>query len=101
MGIRIDGARILVAGGGSLVGSHLAAALLERGVAEVVVYDVIAFDAEVALGPLKNDRRIEMVRGDLLKLHQVVEHMEGIDGAVNLAAYMTLGLARTPISRSR
>ncbi len=97
MGLRIEGARILVAGGGSLVGSHLAAALLARGVAEIVVYDPIAFDAEDALGELKKDRRVTMVRGDLMKLHQVIEQMEGIDGAVNLAAYMTLGLSRTPI----
>ena len=97
MGIRIEGARILVAGGGSLIGSHLAAALLARGVAEIVVYDPIAFDAEDALGELKNDQRVKMVRGDLMKLHQVIEHMNGIDGAVNLAAYMTLGLSRDPI----
>lgn len=97
MGIRIEGARILVAGGGSLVGSHLAAALLARGLGEIVVYDPIAFDTQDALGDLKNDARVRMVRGDLMKLHQVVEHMQGIDGAVNLAAYMTLGLSRTPI----
>jgi len=97
MGIRIEGARVLVAGGGSLIGSHLTAALLERGVGEVVVYDPIAFDAEDALGDLKSDPRITMVRGDLMKLHQTVEHMRGIDAAVNLAAYMTLGLSRNPI----
>jgi UDP-glucose 4-epimerase len=97
MGIRIEDARILVAGGGSLVGSHLAAALLERGVGEIVVYDPIAFDTQDALGDLKADPRVRMVRGDLMKLHQVIEHMDGIDGAVNLAAYMTLGLSRTPI----
>ena len=50
MGITLSGARVLVAGGGSLVGSHLAAALLARDVAEVVIYDPIAFDAEDAAG---------------------------------------------------
>ena len=97
MGIRIEGARILVAGGGSLVGSHLAAALLARDVAEVVIFDPIAFDAEDALGALKDDPRVTMVPGDLMKLHQVIEHMDGIDGAVNLAAYMTLGVSRQPL----
>ena len=97
MGIQIEGARILVAGGGSLVGSHLTAALLARNVGEVIIYDPIAFDADDALGDLKNDARVTMVRGDLMKLHQVVQHMDGIDGAVNLAAYMTLGLSQTPI----
>lgn len=97
MGIRIEGARILVAGGGSLVGSHVASALLARGVGEVVVYDPIAFDAEDALGDLKDDPRVTMVRGDLMKPHQVLDHMKDIDGAVNLAAYMTLGLGQNPV----
>ena len=97
MGITLNGARVLVAGGGSLVGSHLAAALLARDVAEVVIYDPIAFDAEDALGDLKSDPRVTMIRGDLMKLHQTVEHMEGIDGAVNLAAFMTLGVSQNPI----
>lgn len=97
MGIRLQGARVLVAGGASLVGSHLAAALLARDVAEVVVFDPVAFDAEDALGDLKQDPRVTMVKGDLLKLHQVIRHMDGIDGAVNLAAYMTLGLSQQPV----
>lgn len=97
MGIGIAGARILVAGGGSLVGSHLTRALLDRDVGEVVIYDPISFDAQDALGELKKDERVKMVRGDLMKLHQTIEHMEGIDGAVNLAAYMTLGLSQSPI----
>jgi len=97
MGIRLDGARVLVAGGASLVGSHLARALLERNVAEVVVFDPIAFADEDSLGDTKDDPRVTMVKGDLMKLHQVIRHMEGIDGAVNLAAYMTLGLGRQPI----
>ena len=97
MGITLAGARILVAGGGSLVGSHLAGALLARDVAEVVVYDPIAFDAQDALGDLKSDPRIKMVKGDLMKLHQTIEHMDGIDGAVNLAAFMTLGVSQNPI----
>lgn len=97
MGIAIKGARILVAGGASLVGSHLAAALLARDVAEILVYDPVVFDAEDALGELKSDPRVRMIRGDLMKLHQTIEHMQGIDGAVNLAAYMTLGLSQNPI----
>ncbi|MFK7944464.1 MAG: NAD-dependent epimerase/dehydratase family protein [Paracoccaceae bacterium] len=97
MGIRIAGARVLVAGGASLVGSHLTAALLARDVGEVVIFDPIAFDATDALGSLKDDPRVTMVRGDLMKLHQVVRHMEGVDGAVNLAAYMTLGLSQQPV----
>ncbi|MEM6621671.1 MAG: NAD-dependent epimerase/dehydratase family protein [Pseudomonadota bacterium] len=97
MGITLSGARVLVAGGASLVGSHLARALLARGVAEVVIFDPVAFDDQDALGATKDDPRVTMVHGDLMKLHQVIRHMDGIDGAVNLAAYMTLGLSRQPV----
>ncbi|MGD1925266.1 MAG: NAD-dependent epimerase/dehydratase family protein [Paracoccaceae bacterium] len=97
MGIRIKGARILVAGGGSLVGSHLTAALLAREVGEVVIFDPIAFDAEDALGNLKSDARVTMLRGNLMKPHQIIDQMANIDGAVNLAAYMTLGVSQNPV----
>jgi len=97
MGIAIAGAKILVAGGGSLVGSHLTAALLAREVGEVVIFDPIAFDAEDALGALKDDPRVRLIKGDLLKMHQVMAEMQGVDGAVNLAAFMTLGVARQPL----
>lgn len=97
MGILLKDSRILVAGGGSLVGSHLAKALLDREVAEVVVFDPIAFDAEDALGKIKADPRVTMIPGDLMQPDQITEHMKGIDGAVNLAAFMTLGLSRAPI----
>ena len=95
--MQLAGARILVAGGGSLVGSHLAKALLARDVAEVVVFDPIAFDAEDALGETKDDPRVTMVRGDLMKLPQIIDQMGSVDGAVNLAAFMTLGLSQNPI----
>lgn len=97
MGISIRGARILVAGGGSLVGSHLTAALLERDVAQVIIFDPIAFDAQDALGDLKQDPRVTMLRGDLMKPHQIIDAMQGVNGAVNLAAYMTLGVSQNPV----
>lgn len=91
-------ARILVAGGASLVGSHLTRALLERGVREVVIFDPVAFDAQDSLGVLKADPRVTMVKGDLNRLSQIVDHMDGIDRAVNLAAFMTIGVARDPVA---
>lgn len=96
MAINLKGARILVAGGASLVGSHLTRELLAKDVAEVVVYDPVLFDAQDSLGALKDDPRVSLVSGDVTKLHQFIEHMDGIDGAVNLAAYMSLGFSQNP-----
>lgn len=96
MAQRIAGARVLVAGGASLVGSHLARALLERDVGEVIVFDPVIFDPQDSLGDLKQDKRIVMVKGDLTKLVQIVDQMKDIDLAVNLAAFMTIGVSRDP-----
>ena len=92
----LKGARILVAGGASLVGSHLARALLARDIGEVVVFDPVAFDAEDSLGELKADPRVTLVKGDLTRPAQIAERMQGVDRAVNLAAFMTIGVAADP-----
>lgn len=96
MGFALKGSRILIAGGASLVGSHLVRELLANDVAAIVVYDPVLFDAKDALGDLKADSRVSLVSGDVLKLHQFLAEMEGIDGAVNLAAYMSLGFSQKP-----
>ena len=98
MGVTLKGARIFVAGGGSLVGSHLTKALLAREVGEVAIYDPIAFDAQDSLGPLKDDPRVTLIRGDLMKPTETIDHMRGATAAVNLAAYMTLGLSKDPLN---
>jgi UDP-glucose 4-epimerase len=92
----LPGARILVAGGASLVGSHLTRALLERNVGEVIIFDPVAFDAQDSLGDLKQDPRVRMVKGDLTRLPQIIDQMDGVTRAVNLAAFMTIGVSRDP-----
>ncbi len=96
MAIKIDGGKFLIAGGASLVGSHLVKGLLAVNAAEVIVYDPVLFDATDSLGALKDDPRVSLVPGDVMKLHQFIDHMEGVDGAVNLAAYMSLGFSQNP-----
>ena len=96
MVIKIHGGKFLIAGGASLVGSHLVKGLLAKNAAEVVVYDPVLFDANDSLGDLKNDPRVRLVSGDVMKLHQFIKHMDGVDGAINLAAYMSLGFLQNP-----
>ena len=91
--IKITGGKFLVAGGASLVGSHLVKGLLEGGAEKVIVFDPVLFDEKDSLGTLKDDERCQLIHGDITKLHQLLEHMKGIDGAVNLAAYMTIGFS--------
>ena len=92
----LKNARILVAGAASLVGSHTADKLLAAGVKEVVLLDNFAFGTPEAIAHLKGEPRVRIVKGDLMRLPDLLAATEGMDGVLHLAAYMTLGFAQTP-----
>jgi UDP-glucose 4-epimerase len=94
--VPVAGARILIAGAASLVGSHTADHLLEAGAKEVVLLDNFAFGTPEAIAHLKDDPRVRVVRADLMRLHELVAATAGMDGVLHLAAYMTLGFAQSP-----
>lgn len=96
LALPLRGARILIAGAASLVGSHTADLLLEAGVAEVLLLDNFAFGTLEAIAHLQDNPRVKIVRGDLTRLPDLLAATEGVDGVLHLAAYMTLGFAQTP-----
>jgi UDP-glucose 4-epimerase len=92
----LKGARILIVGAASLVGSHTADALLAAGAGEVVLLDNYAFGTPEAVAHLRGDARVKFVRGDVMRLPELLDATRGVDGVLLLAAYMTLGFAQTP-----
>jgi len=92
----IRGARILIAGAASLVGSHTADALLAAGAGEVVLLDNYAFGTPEAIAHLKDNPRVRLVKGDVMRLPDLLAATHGLDGVLMLAAYMTLGFSQTP-----
>ncbi len=92
----LRGARILIAGAASLVGSHTADMLLAAGAKEVLLLDNFAFGTLDAIAHLQDDTRIKVVKADLMRLPDLLAATEGVDGVLHLAAYMTLGFAQTP-----
>jgi UDP-glucose 4-epimerase len=78
------------------VGSHTADKLLAAGVKEVVLLDNFAFGTPEAIAHLKDDPRVRIVKGDLMRLHELLAATAGMDGVLHLAAYMTLGFSQTP-----
>jgi len=87
---------ILIAGAASLVGSHTADQLLAAGAKEVILLDNFSFGSAEAIKHLENNDRVRMVKADLMRLPEVIEATRGVDGVVQLAAYMTLGFSQTP-----
>ena len=94
--LNLKDARILIAGAASLVGSHTADKLLGAGVREVVLLDNFAFGTPEAIAHLKGEPRVRVVKGDLMRLPDLLTATEGMDGVLHLAAYMTLGFAQSP-----
>lgn len=92
----LPGARILIAGAASLVGSHTADALLHAGVAEVILLDNFAFGTPEAIAHLQDNPRVRIVNGDLMRLPDLLKATEGMSGVLLLAAYMSLGFSQTP-----
>jgi UDP-glucose 4-epimerase len=94
--VPMSGGRFIIIGGGSLVGSATAAELLDAGAAEVRLFDNFSMGAESAVAHLKDNPRLKIIRGDVMRMADLLAAMEGMDGALLLAAYMTLNMDRDP-----
>lgn len=94
--VPIAGHRFVIIGGASLVGSATAAELLDHGAAEVALFDNFAFGSEDAIAHLRDHPRLKLIRGDVMRLPDLLRALEGAQGAILLAAYMTLSMDRDP-----
>ncbi|WP_424136754.1 NAD-dependent epimerase/dehydratase family protein [Roseomonas chloroacetimidivorans] len=94
--VPVKGGRFMVIGGASLVGSATTEELLARGAAEVRLFDNFSFGSGEAIAHLRDDPRVKVVQGDILKLHQLLAATEELDGVIHLAAFMTLSMDRDP-----
>lgn len=94
--VPVAGNRFIIVGGASLVGSATAAELLDAGAAEVVLFDNFSMGSEQAVAHLRDNPRLRLVRGDVMRLPDLLRAMQGCHGALLLAAYMTLNMDRDP-----
>jgi UDP-glucose 4-epimerase len=92
----IDGKRFLVIGGASLIGSHLTQSLLGAGAREVVLFDNYSLGSTAITDALGRDPAVRAIKGDVLKLNQVLDAARDVDGIFLLAAFLTLPLADAP-----
>jgi UDP-glucose 4-epimerase len=96
LSLPIEGSRFLIVGGASLVGSATSELLLAEGAGEVVVLDNFFQGSAENLKHLASDARLKTLQGDVLRLPQILEATEGIDGVLHLAALMSLTMDRDP-----
>lgn len=90
----IAGARFLITGGASLIGSHLADALLAAEAAEVRLLDNFSLGTPDVIAHLDGNPRVTLVRADVLRLNELIDAAQNITGVFTLAAFLTLPLSR-------
>jgi UDP-glucose 4-epimerase len=94
--MNIAGGRFVITGGASLIGSHVAEALLAQGAREVVLLDNFALGTPETVSTLVKDARVKLVRGDILRISDLYDALAGIDGVFAIAGFLTLPLTQNP-----
>lgn len=92
--VPIQGNIFCIVGGASLVGSATAEHFLAEGAAEVRVFDNFAFGGDAALAHLADHPRLKIIRGDVMRLPDLLAAQKSANGVLQLAALMTLNMDR-------
>jgi UDP-glucose 4-epimerase len=88
----------LITGGASLIGSHIADHLLAEGASEVRLLDNYALGTPASIAHLQHEPRVKRLRGDVLRLPDLLEASSDVDGVFALAGYLTLPMAQDPLT---
>lgn len=92
----ISGSRILLVGGAGLVGSHLAEELLKEDIREIIIYDNFVRGTEDNLSKAMADKRLKVVRADILDAKKLNQSAKDIDYVFHLAALWLLHCQEKP-----
>jgi UDP-glucose 4-epimerase len=79
--VQIEGRRFLVTGGTGFIGSHVVERLAEEGAAEIVVFDKVPREQNVAGA----GGTVTLVEGDVTDAAAVRDAVEGADGVFHMA----------------
>lgn len=88
----------VITGGASLIGSHIADQLLAEGAKEVRLLDNYALGTPATIAHLDHEPRVRCIRGDVLRLPDLLEATTDADGVFSLAGYLTLPMAQDPFA---
>ncbi len=86
----------LITGGASLIGSHIADTLLADGAREVRLFDNFSLGTPETIAHLMQDPRVKLIRGDILRLNELIDAFQGVDGVFALAGFLTLPMSQNP-----
>lgn len=91
--MNIEGECFLITGGYGLVASHVADQLLLSGAAEVRLLDNAAVGSAATIAHLADEPRVKMIRGDILRIEDLMAATDGVAGVFHAAMFITIPLA--------
>ena len=94
--MEIKNGTFLITGGASLVGSHLTEQLLELGAKQVILFDNYSLGSPAVIQDIVRNPNVKLVRGDILRVNELYDNLEGVDGVFAAAAFLTLPLSQNP-----
>lgn len=95
--MKIKNGKFLITGGVSLIGSHISEQLLNAGAREIILFDNYSFGSTDLIQDLLKDKRIKLVRGDITKMNELYDALEGVDGVFAAAALLTSSFGQNPV----
>lgn len=94
--MNIEGGSFVITGGASLIGSHVAEELLAQGARKVALLDNFSLGTPETVAHLVDDSRVQLVRGDILRINELYDAFSGADGVFAIAGFLTLPLSQNP-----
>jgi UDP-glucose 4-epimerase len=94
--MEISGGRFVITGGASLIGSHIADTLLSSDAREVVLLDNFALGTPETVAHLLADKRVQLIRGDILHVNELYDAFADTTGVFAVAGFLTLPLTQNP-----
>src|SRR5262245_18500688 len=94
--MNVKGAKILVTGGCGLIGSTTIDLLLREDVGKIVIFDNLVRGSMHNVAEILNDRRVELVKGDIRDVAAVRRATEDMDAVIHMAALRITACAADP-----
>jgi len=94
--VNVEGSKILVTGGCGLIGSTTIDQLLAENPAKIVIYDNLVRGSLHNVAHILDDKRVELVKGDIRDVEATRRVSEGMDAVIHMATLRITACAAEP-----